>query len=187
MSCYTTIYPDWDFKKEYASVDDVISKSKWLEKEIEKHWEKINALAFVSATFADVDEISKRVESLLFDYYNLSESDYHLFVLKEMFDSEADGLAPSVSVNRYAWNYSPSDGMRDNHQKINDCFMQIRAFAVSCPKDVVPVKDDDGYVNDPIDYISNCMKNIRSLLDVALADYFFSKLCVEFWDTHIID
>lgn len=187
MSCYTTIYPDWDYKKEFEKVDDVIAQSKSIEKEIEHCWLEISDLAFVSTSVSDIDDMQNRIEDLCLKYLDLSKQDYHLFAIQEMFDSEEDGIPPCVSVNHYAWNYSPADGVRDNKKKISDCFAQIRGYALAKPSDIVPLKDDDGYVNDPVDYITSRLKDIRSFLDESLCDYFFSKLCVEFWDTHIID
>lgn len=187
MSCYTTVYPDWDYKKEFEKVDDVVAEIKRIEDLIERCWRKISDLAFISVSYLDVDDISSRFDALQSEYFELSEKDYHLSAIKEMFDSEDDGLAPCVSVNHYAWSYYPADGVRDNKQKVFDCFSQLRGFAMSKPSEIVPVKDDDGYVNDPVDYIYCRLKDIRSFLDESLCDYFFSKLCVEFWDTHIID
>ena len=174
MSYYTIIYPDWDYKQDFAdkqtlekAKDEIVEKSNNV-------WGKIYRLIFsIPTEHHHVD-----IERLFWNYVQLQKENYRLFAIGEMMDCIEYNEKPSIAVNKYEYNYDPKDGIRVSDATISQVRMKLIGLAMTTPSEITPKGQD------PMDYLCELIWDLHQELDFAIIDKEFSELCVKYWSTH---
>lgn len=175
MSYYTIIYPDWDYKKEFSDKSALEKAKKEIVEKMNDAWGKIYGLAFSSPTEHSHDDIERE----FYNYVQLSQEEYRLFAIGSMMESEEHyNEKPSISVNKYEYNYDPKEGIRESDSSILQVRMFLIALAVSSPIEITPKELE------PLGYVSDMLDELHKQLECAITEREFSKLCVKYWDTH---
>lgn len=174
MSYYTTIYPDWDFRKEFADKQTLENAKYEIIEKSNDVWGEIYGLIFSIPT----EHHHGDIERTFWNYVQLQKEDYRLFAIGEMMDCIEYNEKPSISVNKYEYNYDPKDGIRESDITISQVRMKLIGLAMTTPSEITPKGQD------PMDYLCELIRDLRQELDYAIIDKEFSELCVKYWDTH---
>ena len=97
---------------------------------------------------------------------------------------ERDAWKPSCSVNHFQYNHFPQEGITECNKYITEVKQKLLSYIIAVPKDIVPEKDEEGNINDPVLYLTKDLNDLKEWLNDNIWDLNFSKLCVEYWDTH---
>lgn len=97
---------------------------------------------------------------------------------------ERDEWRPSLSVNHFEYNSDPEEGVTECEKNIAKIKRRLFSMVVANPKDITPDKDDEDTRQEPLWYLRSELEDVKEFLDDTIWDLNFSKLCVEFWDTH---
>ena len=122
----------------------------------------------------------------IYDLWNEDESKMTEEEKRKKIQEERAAWKPSLDWNHFEYSSDPEDGVKECGSQILKIKEELLGFAIAVPKDIVSEKDEEGNQNDISWYLTEQLRNIKEWLDDRLSNLEFSKLCIEYWDTHTL-
>ena len=186
MSWYTTIYPEGEFEEtDNSVVQDAIDKSEAL---LEDCW--LDIVASCAASPTDPKEAVRQFKSDLTKYI-----EFYKVYCRECFNSQYinskenltdENAKPSLDWNHFEHSSDPEDGIKDEQKSINYVKEKLIMLCAASPEKIYGNKDAEGNFVNPLDWMSEELRNLKEYLDESIYCKMFCELCVKYWDTHEI-
>lgn len=184
MSYYTTIYPDWDYKKEFPTIEDLDARELEVRNAVDSYWKEITALCFLNVTYDDLDRVRERFKATYSSFINTSKEHTRLAFVRDMFNSMSWGAdRPCVSINHFEYNNDYEYGIEESEKELERWEQRLYGLVFSTPSSITPGIDIEGNEVSPLDFISHELVDIRELIDGTIFNLEFSKLCMKYKDT----
>ena len=182
MSWYTTIYPEGEFEETDVEVlNKQIEKSELL---LQNYWE--NIVAMCAASPSNPKEAVQEFKSDLTTYIKFYEV-YCRECFNNQYLTSADDdsdIERFIQKNHFEHSSDPKGGIEDEQKAIDYVREKLIMLCAASPEKIYGNKDAEGNFVNPLDWMSEELRNLKEYLDESIYCKMFCELCVKYWDTH---